>query len=110
MVRPDNFDDLGFGVLFLGNVAARVEFGSLEVESVPLPYRGATRDLAFYVQEHDGVIYGVIEYDAGLFEPATIERMADEYRAVLRAAVTAPDTPIDAIVVAMREPIVLVGE
>jgi non-ribosomal peptide synthetase component F len=94
MTRPENLDDRGFGLILLNSGDARMEFGTLEIRSVPLKAEGCTRDLTLYVQEFDGHIYATLNYDTDLFEPATIARIAADYEAVLRASVADPDHPI----------------
>lgn len=98
MSRPDNFDDGGFGIILLNHEDARVSFGSLEVASFPVAATGCTRDLTLYVQEFDGRIYGSFNFDADLFDAATIDRLAADYQSVLRTAVADPDRPIAALV------------
>ncbi|MCG6498026.1 non-ribosomal peptide synthetase [Kitasatospora sp. A2-31] len=62
--------------------------------------RTAKFDLSFTVTEHrtaDGAPDGLtvtIEYAADLFEPATVERLADQFQRILRSAAEHPDTPI----------------
>ena len=64
----------------LANVpGARVERGQGWAESVALPSRGVRRDLAVLVQDHEGDVTLRFEYDAGLFEAATIEALAARY-------------------------------
>ncbi|MEV6975754.1 amino acid adenylation domain-containing protein [Kitasatospora sp. NPDC093806] len=75
-----------------GLVAQEVEFAS-----------AAKFDLSFSVAEQhtaDGAPNGLtvtIEYAADLFEPATIERLAEEFQRILRSAAEHPDTPIHEI-------------
>ena len=80
------------------------------VESVLVDRRGGTRDLSLYVQIHEGVVYGVVEYDMALFDPSTARRMADDYLAVLRAAMENPQQALDQITQLNERSVVLVGE
>ena len=52
-------------------------------------------DLSFSLVEEAGAVQGRVVYAAALFDAATIERMADHYRTLLRAIVAAPDARVD---------------
>ncbi|MCG6500247.1 amino acid adenylation domain-containing protein, partial [Kitasatospora sp. A2-31] len=84
-------------ILTLNNTteaSSRLDSPHVEFESA------AKFDLSFSVTEHrtaDGAPDGLtvtIEYAADLFEPATVERLADQFQRILRSAAEHPDTPI----------------
>ncbi|HEX2207723.1 MAG TPA: amino acid adenylation domain-containing protein, partial [Longimicrobium sp.] len=62
------------------------------------PYRvhggGALLDLTVSLTETEGGIEGLIEYSADLFDAGTIERMAEHFRTLLRAASADPSTAV----------------
>ncbi|MEF7613140.1 amino acid adenylation domain-containing protein [Aquincola sp. MAHUQ-54] len=59
---------------------------------------GTTRfDLALDVNDTGGALHTAWEYDADLFDAATIERMARQYRTLLAAAVAQPQVPLAAL-------------
>jgi amino acid adenylation domain-containing protein len=62
--------------LALGRSGGRARLGRLEIETADVRQRGAQFDLAVHVVEYAGGVDGVIEYDADLFESATIERLS----------------------------------
>lgn len=54
-------------------------------------------DLSLHITETSGQLQAAFEYDAALFDHATIEAMAGHYTQLCRAAVAAPGTPIHAL-------------
>jgi non-ribosomal peptide synthetase component F len=64
-------------------------------DSEGLPDLEAPFDLAVVLRE-DGLT-GVVEYDTDLFDPATAERLAGRFTAVLDQVVADPDAPIGTI-------------
>ncbi|HEX7243014.1 MAG TPA: condensation domain-containing protein, partial [Longimicrobiaceae bacterium] len=76
--------------------------------ALPAPHRGpelevaleegetgtAMFDLTLEVMEAQGGASAVLEYDADLFEPGTVLRMAEHFRLVLESAAAAPDRPL----------------
>jgi len=62
------------------------------------PHTGTAKfDLAFAVQEDDAGLSAVAEYNAHLFDAATIERMLGHYVRLLEGAVAHPETRVDAL-------------
>ncbi|MFH8989500.1 non-ribosomal peptide synthase/polyketide synthase [Streptomyces sp. NPDC017940] len=62
----------------------------LAVEPVTPPVRNATFDLAFDFVEHDGGVTGHLEYNTGLFDADTVERLAARLTLLLEAAADDP--------------------
>src|SRR5207248_6568839 len=62
----------------------------------PLPFdsRMAKFDLTLTMGETDGRLSGLLEYNADLFEAATIKRMAAHFVRLLEAAVSNPDEQV----------------
>ncbi|MFD0279550.1 amino acid adenylation domain-containing protein, partial [Kitasatospora sp. NPDC127111] len=89
-------------ILTLNNTTAGSDSWSSAAAVDPEQESGRTAkfDLAFTVTEHhtaDGAPDGLtvtIEYATDLFEPSTIERLADQFQRILRNAAEHPDTPI----------------
>ncbi|MGW5532588.1 condensation domain-containing protein, partial [Streptomyces xanthochromogenes] len=69
----------------------------LTVEPVTPPVRHATFDLAFDFVETDGVVTGHLEYNTGLFDPATAELLAERLRILLEAAADDPGRAVGAL-------------
>ncbi|MGA5036763.1 non-ribosomal peptide synthase/polyketide synthase [Streptomyces capoamus] len=72
----------------LGGEAPRLP--GLAVEPVTPPVRTATFDLAFDFTETDGGLTGYLEYNTGLFDTDTAERLAARLRVLLEAAAADP--------------------
>ncbi|MFI5821203.1 non-ribosomal peptide synthase/polyketide synthase [Streptomyces rishiriensis] len=79
----------------LGAEAPRLP--GLEVEPVTPPVRNATFDLAFDFVEHDGALTGHLEYNTGLFDTDTAERLAARLRVLLEAAAEDPGRAVGAL-------------
>ncbi len=65
----------------------------------PLPAESGTAkfDLSLFVAEDDGGLNAIMEYDATLFEAATVDRMLRHYATLLEGATAAPDEPISTL-------------
>jgi amino acid adenylation domain-containing protein len=74
---------------FQGPVTRPPALPGLTTEDVPVPTGTAKLDLLLDLGERDGALTGFLEYDAGLYEPATLERLLGHFRNLL-AAVTHP--------------------
>jgi amino acid adenylation domain-containing protein len=62
----------------------------LEVELVPVGTATAKLDVELQLAERGGALDGVLEYDADLFEAATMDRFLDHFAALLRGMAEAP--------------------
>ncbi|MFD7129446.1 non-ribosomal peptide synthetase, partial [Streptomyces anulatus] len=71
--------------------------GSLDVEEVIILPQATKFDLTLDATLRGGSLNCRFGYRSALFEPATIERLAQYYRAILRAAVDSPIVRIDEI-------------
>lgn len=67
-----------------------LELAGLKVDSRPLPNGGAKLDLSFWFWDDGERIRGLIEFDADLFEPATVERLGRRLEAVMAQVVADP--------------------
>ncbi len=84
-----------FQVMFILRDAPRGELksGDLGLESVPLDTGTAKYDLCLFLSVNQSIEV-MLEYDSDLFEPATITRLARQYRATLERAVRNPQEAI----------------
>ncbi|HEX2205514.1 MAG TPA: condensation domain-containing protein, partial [Longimicrobium sp.] len=69
----------------------------METESVRLAGSTVRYDLELLLWSRDEGITGTFEFAADLFDAATVERMAAQYRRLLEGIAAAPDTPISAL-------------
>ncbi|MGN6152341.1 MAG: condensation domain-containing protein, partial [Lysobacteraceae bacterium] len=67
-----------------------VRLPDLEMEELPLAEHTVKFDLTLYVNERNGAIDIAYEYDAALYEPATIERLAARFGRMLDAVAATP--------------------
>ncbi|KUL63367.1 non-ribosomal peptide synthetase [Streptomyces sp. NRRL S-1521] len=69
----------------------------LTAEPVTPPVRTATYDLAFDFVEGDGGLTGHLEYNTGLFDTGTAERLAARLRVLLEAVAADPGQSVDTL-------------
>ena len=74
---------------------AAVSFADLDVELIPLETGTARFDLDIDIAEVSGRIDGIIEYNADLFDPATVQSMAAFLERFVSRAVGSPNRPLD---------------
>jgi non-ribosomal peptide synthetase component F len=74
------------------DAAATLELTGATTRRVPLDIGLARFDLALELQVHDSGVLAQFNYDTELFDAATIDRLANDFVAVLRQAVAAPET------------------
>ncbi|WBB51960.1 non-ribosomal peptide synthetase [Verrucosispora sp. WMMD573] len=84
---------VGFAVL--NGQGEPLSLPGIEVDWVPTPVRSATFDMSMQMtEEPDGSWVGRITYPTALFDRTRIERIADNYLALLEKLAAAPDTPL----------------
>jgi amino acid adenylation domain-containing protein len=94
-VRPER--DPGVHPLFQVNFRVRVgdppalRLAGTSTEPVPVDLHLARFELSLELHLHDDRIEGELNYDVALFDPATVERLAGDFEAVLRSLTRAPD-------------------
>lgn len=94
--KRDNGRATLFDVLFIFQNTPEVEgsFANVTVSKFPLEFEQAMFDLTWYVVEQaDGLAF-TIEYNADLFEAATMERLFSVFEQLMRGIVAAPTAPI----------------
>jgi len=73
----------------------QIRLPDLKIEPYPVESGLAHFDLTLDLYEEAEGIEGAIEYNADLFDAATIDRLIDHFHHLLVAAVTDPERPID---------------
>jgi len=88
-----------FQVMFgLYNVPeAQAELGGLEIRPFEIEERAAVFDLSLYLAETADGLSAMLRYDADLYDAATAERVLDDFEAVLRRVLDAPDERLSAL-------------
>src|SRR6185436_6470591 len=76
---------------FQNALPAPLQLNGLTVDKVQTYNEAAKFDLMLMTYEHEGALKCLIEYNSGLFDRATIERMLQHYATLLEAIVVNPD-------------------
>jgi amino acid adenylation domain-containing protein len=71
--------------------------GGLEIAPLELEERTANFDLTLVLSEEAGRLRGALHYDTDLFAEAAMERMAEQFLALLACVADEPDLPLSAI-------------
>jgi aspartate racemase len=88
-LRPGR--DLAYSPLFQAAFVYQNTPASSEFETAS---GGSMFDLSLFMWEHDGRLHGCLEYDANLFEEATVRAMSDHFCVLAGAMTREPDAPI----------------
>ncbi|GEJ57770.1 hypothetical protein AMYX_25110 [Anaeromyxobacter diazotrophicus] len=88
-----------FQVMLVLQNAPPVAFEVGELTWIPEPVEtgAASFDLTLALKEGPGGIEGAVEYDAGLFDAATVDRFCGHFRRVLEGMVAHPERPVSAL-------------
>ncbi|HKI53270.1 MAG TPA: amino acid adenylation domain-containing protein, partial [Anaerolineales bacterium] len=78
----------------LGVDGARMQIGSLTLESIALGGEPAQFDLTMMMSETEQGFAATLQYNTDLFDPATIRRMLKHFEALLQEIVTDPFKPV----------------
>jgi amino acid adenylation domain-containing protein len=71
----------------LGEAGPLVEFGALQMESLPVDIPTAQFEIAFTLSDTGAGVSGRIEYKTDLFDAVTIERLAGHFRMVMESLI-----------------------
>ncbi|WP_290059537.1 non-ribosomal peptide synthase/polyketide synthase [Amycolatopsis solani] len=96
-IRDPSRTPLFQAMVVLQNTGDRPGGGTLVAGEVALPSVSAPFDLLVQFEDDGGALSGAINYNTGLFEAATIERLVTRLRALLSALVADPDVPMAAL-------------
>jgi amino acid adenylation domain-containing protein len=94
-----------FQVMFIFQPKTRaLELSNIECQPLDVGIESAKFDLTLSLGEKDGALNGFFEYRSDLFNAATIDRMASNYRTLLQGIVADPDCSIAQLpIVALAE-------
>jgi len=93
--QANSLDESGLAAFALGEAGAQLTIGDLRLESLALKQRVAQFDLTLMMAETEGTLAASFQYNADLFEPATISRLAEHFQVLLESIVTRPAQPIE---------------
>jgi len=85
--------DVGFALQSQGETSLRLE--GLRTQSLPIHHGLARTDLWLALTPSDEALLGELEFSLALFNPDTIERLAQRFVHALRALVAQPDAALD---------------
>ncbi|HEY1479227.1 MAG TPA: amino acid adenylation domain-containing protein, partial [Gaiellales bacterium] len=73
-----------------------IDLSGLRADAIEVHVGASMFDISLYLMERrDGSVSGYAEYNAEIFDPATIARLSDRLVALLGSAAARPDAPID---------------
>ncbi len=81
----------GVSPFVLGETGTRMDLGGLVLQPYPLEQQAAMLDLVVMLVEAWGALSASLQYNADLFDPATMERLAVHYRVLLEGIAADPD-------------------
>ena len=84
--KPHKLAQEGIAALALGRGGSRIALGDLELESVELRRHASQFDVTLMIVESGEVLEAALEYNANLFAPQTIARMARHFTNLLRSS------------------------
>ncbi|MEU7788012.1 non-ribosomal peptide synthase/polyketide synthase [Amycolatopsis sp. NPDC049159] len=93
-VRDPSRTPLFQAMVVLQNTGDRPGGGTLVAGEVALPAVSAPFDLLVQFEDDGGALTGAVNYNTGLFEAATIDRLVARLRTLLTALVAEPDRPM----------------
>ncbi|MGH7221893.1 MAG: non-ribosomal peptide synthetase, partial [Gemmataceae bacterium] len=82
---------VGCWSFFLPRSKVRLNVGGLRAEPYRVEHRTCQMDLEMILEEDDGTIYGMLRYNADLFDEASIVRLSEHYRVLLEGAAHDPE-------------------
>ncbi|HEX4496856.1 MAG TPA: non-ribosomal peptide synthase/polyketide synthase, partial [Thermoanaerobaculia bacterium] len=84
----------GLAAATLGEDRAEIDLGALVLESLGLPTRAVQFDLTMMAAERDGGLGISFQYDAALFDEATMARLAARFGRLLEGIAEEPGRPL----------------
>ncbi|HZV06903.1 MAG TPA: amino acid adenylation domain-containing protein [Gemmataceae bacterium] len=85
---------LGCWSFFLPQTEVRLNVGGLPAEPYRLEHRTCQMDLEMILEESDGTLYGILRYNADLFDEETMVRLVEHYRVLLEESLNDPERRI----------------
>jgi hypothetical protein len=89
--------------LLTGQAGATLELGDLRLEPWPLAGRAAMFDLSLLMGDAGDRITASFQYNSDLFDDATVDRLTDDFAALLEAVQADPERPVDSLPASLGE-------
>jgi amino acid adenylation domain-containing protein len=96
LLKPQRFPEVA-ELWLTAETGKQVEWGGITFESFPFAQQEGQLDLTVEMVERQTGLFGVIKYNADLFDLATIERMARHFEALLQGIVAHPEQRVSAL-------------
>jgi amino acid adenylation domain-containing protein/non-ribosomal peptide synthase protein (TIGR01720 family) len=90
-------EDEALSAFALGESGVKLKLGNLSLETLALDQRSAQFDLSLTMAEVDHELAASFEYNTDLFDAATVERLSDHFRILLRGVVEDPRVSVSQI-------------
>ncbi|MFI9804256.1 alpha/beta fold hydrolase [Streptomyces sp. NPDC052301] len=104
-VRSLSHNPLFQAMFVLQNSSAdELRLPGLEAELAPAPNSTAKFDLSLMMCDYPSGLEGEFQYSTDLFDPATIERLCQDFVTLLEAVVADPEQPVSALTGGLRPP------
>jgi non-ribosomal peptide synthetase component F len=103
-----DLNDADLTPLALGTESAQVAVGQLPLEPIPMAFVPLEQhvsqcDLTLTIGEVDGGLAGSWQYNTGLFDAATVQRMKRHYERLLKKIVDDPRQCLATILLALKD-------
>jgi hypothetical protein len=89
--------------LLTGQAGVTLELGDLRLAPWPLAGRAAMFDLSLLMGDAGDRITASFQYNSDLFDAATVDRLTDDFAALLEAVQADPERPVDSLPASLGE-------
>lgn len=87
----------GLAALSIGHAGGEMKLGELTLKPMTLERGVAQFDLTMTIVEFDGQLHGLLEYNTGLFDDATVVQFSEDFLGLLQSAVDNPDQRVSEV-------------
>lgn len=84
-------------VSFQESSSQHLTMAGLKTKSINVRKGEADFDIALYLERHEKLIGGVLDYNADIFQPERIRRLVERYAQLLADLLQAPDAPLSTL-------------
>ncbi len=95
--KARRLDEEGVAGFSLREGGSRMKLGEFPLEAMSLERRAAQFDLTMYAAVDEGRLVVSLEYNADLFDAATIDRMLGHFETLLEGVIVSPGRPVAAL-------------
>ena len=84
-------------VSFQESSSEHLNLAGLKTQVVNVRKGEADFDMALYLERHEDLIGGVLDFNADIFNPALVKRLIQRFAQILKLAIENPDAPISSL-------------